>query len=327
MRAQRRSPWPLLLTGPILLLALLLDLTVLQPYPLPRAAVWVVAASASAALLFRTRRVRSSPTLTGEDRDAVAQPLARTRRAETDDTSLVSQLAHELRTPLTAIQGFTELLLTRSVPKARCREWLQIIHDETQRLNTILEQALDLHRLDSGETSLQLEAVTPQTWLTNVAAHYAAHDRSCGISVDVGPKTPAIWIDRLRMERALHTLLELVLAGSAPFTPISLQLLPACPAPYSLHRGRRACSGGPALVITYQADGPQGAPLARPAFPNESQDGGLALAAAEKIVALHGSAIWAVTPEAEGRGTGRLGICLPPAPVDRGADKEAMHPP
>ena len=59
-------------------------------------------------------------------------------------------VAHELRTPLTALQGFTELLLSRTVPPERAARFLGHLHGEAQRLSRIVGELLDLSRIEAG---------------------------------------------------------------------------------------------------------------------------------------------------------------------------------
>lgn len=70
---------------------------------------------------------------------------------------LVATVSHELRTPLTSLRGFTELLLKRDFPRDRQRKFLAVIHNETIRLMKLVNDFLDLKRLQSGEQKLRIE--------------------------------------------------------------------------------------------------------------------------------------------------------------------------
>ncbi|MDF1535467.1 MAG: GAF domain-containing sensor histidine kinase [bacterium] len=76
-------------------------------------------------------------------------------------TELISTVSHELRTPLTSIQGFSELLLrSRDIPEGSQR-YLNIINNESMRLNRLINNFLDLARLESGQLSLTKEPFDP----------------------------------------------------------------------------------------------------------------------------------------------------------------------
>jgi signal transduction histidine kinase len=80
----------------------------------------------------------------------VAEATARLRELDRAKSEFVSVVSHELRTPLTALQGFTELLLTRDVPPERARRFIGHLHTEAGRLVRIVGQLLDLSRIEAG---------------------------------------------------------------------------------------------------------------------------------------------------------------------------------
>lgn len=64
--------------------------------------------------------------------------------------ALVSTAAHELRTPLTTIQGFSELLLSRELSPERQARYLRFINEQSLQLASIIDNLLDLSRLEAG---------------------------------------------------------------------------------------------------------------------------------------------------------------------------------
>jgi PAS domain S-box-containing protein len=64
--------------------------------------------------------------------------------------AIVSTAAHELRTPLTSIQGFSEILLTRELEEDRRRRYLEFINERSMHLAAIVNDLLDISRLESG---------------------------------------------------------------------------------------------------------------------------------------------------------------------------------
>jgi signal transduction histidine kinase len=72
----------------------------------------------------------------------------------------VSMVSHELRTPLTSIRAFGEILLSRpDLPEAQRAEFLQIVVRETERLSRLINEVLDLSRMESGWSGWRLEDV------------------------------------------------------------------------------------------------------------------------------------------------------------------------
>jgi PAS domain S-box-containing protein len=134
-----------------------------------------------------------------------------TRDAELDrmKTSLVATVSHELRTPLAAIKGYASTLLARDVtwaPEAQ-REFLEVISQETDRLSLLVDDLLDLSRLEAGNLSVERE---PWPLIELVAAASRGTRPSLGerLEVDVPVDLPMVPVDRRRFESVLRNLLE-----------------------------------------------------------------------------------------------------------------------
>ena len=68
---------------------------------------------------------------------------------------LISNVSHDLRTPLTMIKGYSEVM--RDIPGENTPENVQVIIDETTRLSDLVNDMLDLSKIQSGARSPQLE--------------------------------------------------------------------------------------------------------------------------------------------------------------------------
>ncbi len=66
----------------------------------------------------------------------------------------IANVSHELRTPMTSIRGFIEGILDGTIPAERHRDYLNIVKDETNRLNRLVNDLLDLARMEAGEVVL-----------------------------------------------------------------------------------------------------------------------------------------------------------------------------
>ncbi len=64
---------------------------------------------------------------------------------------LISTVSHELRTPMSSIMGFSELILTRKLSEERNKEYISIINSEARRLTTLINDFLDIQRMESGK--------------------------------------------------------------------------------------------------------------------------------------------------------------------------------
>lgn len=74
-------------------------------------------------------------------------------------SELISTVSHELRTPLSSIYGFTELLLAKSYEEQRQRKYLETIHSETQRLSLLVDNFLDIQRMESNQQTFMIDTV------------------------------------------------------------------------------------------------------------------------------------------------------------------------
>lgn len=91
------------------------------------------------------------------------------RAANAAKSEFLSRASHELRTPLTAILGFSELLKGSAIDGDE-REWINILHRAGGHLLELLNDVLDIARIDSGQLSMSLEPVAVSPVLKDVLA-------------------------------------------------------------------------------------------------------------------------------------------------------------
>ena len=81
----------------------------------------------------------------------------------------VANVSHELRTPVSTIRGYAETLLEGALEdKAHAREFLRIIYDDAERLSKLINDLLDLSRIESGKMKLALEECSLETVVDKV---------------------------------------------------------------------------------------------------------------------------------------------------------------
>lgn len=103
----------------------------------------------------RTVRVLMSPVLTGNDLSGVVltvQDISREAELNEAKSRFISNVSHELRTPLHCVRGFLETLIDyqEELDKERQQEFLETALRETDRLTRLVNDVLDLSRLESG---------------------------------------------------------------------------------------------------------------------------------------------------------------------------------
>ncbi|HRL10813.1 MAG TPA: GAF domain-containing protein [Aggregatilineales bacterium] len=139
-----------------------------------------------------------------------------TREVEVDrlKSEFVSSVSHELRTPLTPIKGFTELLLMGAagpVTEAQQRT-LQMIKDNIDRLTILVDDILDISKLDTGRGRLELAPVnvgaTLETILANIRSRPQHIRRELDIKLEVAPDLPVLEADPARFARIMSNLID-----------------------------------------------------------------------------------------------------------------------
>ena len=137
----------------------------------------------------------------------------RARALEMSDAArrqLLADVSHELMTPLTAMRGYIETLgMSELKLDSPTRDrYLQIVTEETHRLERIIGDLLDLARLEGGGTSMRHERVDVNALCTRVAARHERELRERGIRLvqDVAPLGEQVSGDPDRLEQALQNL-------------------------------------------------------------------------------------------------------------------------
>jgi two-component system phosphate regulon sensor histidine kinase PhoR len=98
----------------------------------------------------------------------VLHDITAVRRLERMRSEFVANVSHELRTPITAIKGFAETLIAGAMnDKETAMSFLQIIHDESNRLNRLIEDTLALSKIESKLAPMQLAPIDMDVFLGN----------------------------------------------------------------------------------------------------------------------------------------------------------------
>ncbi len=91
----------------------------------------------------------------------IARDITERKEIEKMKAEFVSMVSHELRTPLTSIKGYTELVLAgdAGTVNAEQQEFLKIISQNTTRLTHLIDDILDMERLESGQTQFHFQSM------------------------------------------------------------------------------------------------------------------------------------------------------------------------
>ncbi|HXW59704.1 MAG TPA: DUF4118 domain-containing protein [Solirubrobacteraceae bacterium] len=128
------------------------------------------------------------------------------RRADTVKTALLRAASHDLRSPLTAIATAGEAVGSPSLSDAERREMAAVIQEETRRLSRLVDNLLDLSRLQAGAAEPRRGWASVEELIRSALAELAAGPQEFSLSID--RDLPPVPVDPVQMERAFVNVLE-----------------------------------------------------------------------------------------------------------------------
>ncbi|MDQ1521078.1 MAG: hypothetical protein QOI55_2151 [Actinomycetota bacterium] len=139
----------------------------------------------------------------------MAAELAETDRVRRD---LVANVSHELRTPITALQAKLENIIDGV--EAPDLETLQTMLSQVERLGRLVQQLLDLSRLESGSLPLELREFDVEPMLRHAVRESQLHSPDVAMTVDVEPDDLVLEADPERLHQVVANLVENALRHS-----------------------------------------------------------------------------------------------------------------
>ncbi len=131
-------------------------------------------------------------------------------RVDEMKTVFLSNVSHELRTPLTSIRSFSELLMSYDDSPEVRREFLTIINTESERLTRLVNDVLDITRIESGVINWQMEQLDPAELLAEVVRAQAPVVKAKGLAFhdDIAGPLPRIYGDRDRLMQVITNIMD-----------------------------------------------------------------------------------------------------------------------
>lgn len=211
----------------------------------------------------------------------LASQIEAARHSEKLRTALLDAMAHEFKTPLTSIIAATSALLSNpDRPTESKTELLKIADEEAKHLNVLIEDAVEMGRLDTADIRVHTELSSMDDLVREVVAsmHNQIDGRPVNVVSDERPLT--VPIDRRLVGLAIKQLLDNALKYSPPGTPVTVRV----------HNGN-----GVAVAVTNSGKGipiaEQGRVFERlyrsPSVQDQIPGSGLGLSIAQNIVRAH----------------------------------------
>ena len=130
------------------------------------------------------------------------------RKLEAVRRDFVANVSHELRTPLTIVGGFAETLQEPDIPADKRADFARTIFSNTQRMQRIVDELLDLSRIESGHWQPHPQQVRVEDAAREIFGRVAATAKSKGVSLDTTIEAETIVADGTALEQILFNLVE-----------------------------------------------------------------------------------------------------------------------
>ena len=229
----------------------------------------------------------------------------------------LANMSHELRTPLNAIIGFAEVIHSQfkgPVGNPQYIDFARSIHESGRHLVGIINDILDLSKVEAGRVELEEDATTITSIVDQavVLMRHAIDDAQLHLEVAIEPGLPEILVDRRKLDQVLLN----VVSNAVKFTPAGGRIR---------IEGRRAGDGGIAIRVTDTGIGIDEDELnevlkpfvqSREAERRKTQGTGLGLPLSDQLMKLHSGTMSLSSERGEGA---TVTLYLPPARILQGS--------
>jgi two-component system, NtrC family, sensor histidine kinase KinB len=227
----------------------------------------------------------------------VLQDVTRFRLMDEVKTNLVSTVSHELKTPLTSIRMGLHLLLEEKIGPLNSKqlELLLAAREDSERLLRLINDLLDLARLESGQTRQRLEVVSPQTLIDGALPDLRSllEAQDLRLVADVAPDLPEVTVDPRQISHVFSNFVSNAARFSKPGEDIVLSVKQ-----FGKSVRFSVLDHGPGIAKEFQARVFER--FFRIPGTEESNGVGLGLAIAKEIVVAHGGNIGLRSTPGEG---------------------------
>ena len=142
----------------------------------------------------------------------VLQDVTQLRQQDEMKRGVISTVSHQLKTPLTSIRMAIHLLLEEKVGPLTEKqvELLLAAKEDSDRLHSILNNLLDISRIESGRVLMEFRTVSPHSMVLEALEPFqrAAQDQGVTLNVDLPDDLPEVWAETTRMNHVFANLLS-----------------------------------------------------------------------------------------------------------------------
>lgn len=142
---------------------------------------------------------------------AVMRDMTEERRMDKLQKDFIANVSHELRTPISMLQGYSEAIVDDiAESKEEKNELAQIIYEESLRLSRLVNDLLDLGRMEAGHTKIRKEHVDVDTYIQRIIKKFngVASDQHIDLSLNMTLDRSKAWFDPDAMEQVFTNLID-----------------------------------------------------------------------------------------------------------------------
>ncbi len=146
--------------------------------------------------------------------------------ASKNKSEFVAAMSHDMRTPLQAISGFTEMLRTMDLPPERRQTALEHIADATEHITALVNDVLDIARIEAGSLPLKLVDVHLDHVMRSVQEITSPLALERGIAVSVTRTATSVQADERRLRQVLLNLVSNAITYNQPNGTVKIDVEP-----------------------------------------------------------------------------------------------------
>lgn len=122
----------------------------------------------------------------------------------------VANVSHELRSPLTSMRGFLEAMEEGVIPPEEHGKYFEVVLDENRRMADIVNDLLDIARIESGQYSLNRSVFDVGELITRSILTFESRIENAGIKLDIDLPSSPLYVnaDKNRIDQVLHNLVD-----------------------------------------------------------------------------------------------------------------------
>ncbi|MBR3120746.1 ATP-binding protein [Oceanobacillus profundus] len=142
---------------------------------------------------------------------AVIRDMTEERRLDKLRKDFIANVSHELRTPISMLQGYSEAIVDDIADTKEAKnELAQIIHEESLRMGRLVNELLDLARMEAGQIQLNLEKTAIESYAKRVVNKFKslATDNGIELSLSLDIDVPEAIFDPDRIEQVFTNLID-----------------------------------------------------------------------------------------------------------------------